>query len=311
MKKTALLLATILLVTLFAGCSSSSSMDTASSTIVTAPQAAMEESMTMTTTDSATGGETFTQTVDYTEKIIYSAYLSLETTNFDSATSQVEQLVTQYGGFLESAEQSGNTRYGNDGSTQVVDRFAYYTLRVPSDQFDALLSHADTLGNLVDSSRQAENITSAFMDQEALKTSLEIQEERLLSMMEQSEDIETLIALEARISEVRFEIDTITRQLNNWQMDVDYSTVSIAIQEVEVYTPTAQIQRTFGEKVADSFQDGVTSFVSGCQFVLLFLIGNFLGLLLFFLVGAGIVVIIRKVRARKEKIMGSKTDEMP
>lgn len=313
MKKLGLFLVIVMLAVVFAGCSSHSAMDSVSGSVVTTTEAAMEmpeESVSMDSA-TATGGETVTQQVDYTEKIIYSASLYLETTDFDAVTLEVEGLIATYGGFVESSHQDGNTAYNSDGTSKVIDRFASYTLRIPSENFDGILRHAGTLGNVVSSNRLAENITSAFSDQEALRTSLEIQEARLLEMMEQSQDIETLIALEARVSEVRFEIDSITRQLTNWQRDVDYSTVEIAVQEVEVYTPTVAVQRTFGEKLRDSFQSGLGNFAYGIQSLVLFAVANFLQLIVFAIFLVAFAVVFRKIRRKKNKIKDSKTDETP
>lgn len=316
MKKLSLFLAMIMVVGLVAGCSSASmSTDSASATTAGAPENAMEapmveESVSMDTTLESAETPAADQ-VDYAEKIIYSAYLYLETTIFDGTIASVEDLVNVYGGFVEGSAVDGHTVYHDDGTSQVIDRFAIYTLRIPSENFEAALNHAGTLGNVVSSNRQAENITSAFYDQEALKNSLEVQEERLIYMMEQSEDIETLIALEARISEVRYEIDGITRQLTNWQREVDYSTVEIAVQEVEIYTPTVQIQRTFGEKIRDSFQAGLNNFANGCQALVIFLVGNVLNLLVFAVVVTVALVIVVKIRGKRKKCKDTKTDETP
>ena len=68
---------------------------------------------------------------DFTEKIIYSANVSIETTDFDASVSGLEQKIRSLGGFVENSNVSGDTRWNNDGTTSVVNRWAYYTLVLP------------------------------------------------------------------------------------------------------------------------------------------------------------------------------------
>ena len=51
-----------------------------------------------------------------------------------------------------------------------------------------------------------------YTDYEARLSSLNTQEERLLDMLSKSEDVETLIALEQRLSDVRYEIEVYRAQ---------------------------------------------------------------------------------------------------
>jgi len=205
------------------------------------------------------------------EKIIYTGHLNLETVDFDPAVAAVEAMVSEFGGFVESSEINGRSEYNEDGTSSLVDRNAYYVVRIPSNRFDEFLKRSGSIGNVLSSNTSAENITSQFTDAEARKDSLLIQEERLLAMMEQATDVESLIALESRLSEVRYEIEALERQLINWQNSVDYSTVSLSLQEVEIYTPVVPVQRSFGEKFTTALSDGWKGFVNfGERFILWF-----------------------------------------
>lgn len=216
--------------------------------------------------DSGSGGIDYDQALaDYTAKIIYSASISAQTTEFDKAVASLEKMVADYKGFIQNSNISGNTCYNDDGTTTVVDRWAYYTVRIPAAKFESFLQQADGLGNVTQTTRNAENVTSAYTDYEARLSALNTQEERLLSMLEKSEDVESLIALEQRLSDVRYEIESIERNLRNLDQQISYSTVSIELQEVEVYTPTVPVQRSFGEKLSSAFSDGWRGFTRGLQ----------------------------------------------
>ncbi len=243
-------------------------------------------------------------TPSLSDKIIYSGYLYIETTKFDEAIAAVEAKVREFGGFIESSDVSGRTEYRPDGTTALVDRNASYVVRVPNTKFDAFVKQSGNLGNVLSSNTTAENITSQFTDAEARKASLKVQEERLLAMMEKTDNIKNLIELEERLSEVRYEYEGIERKLINWQNRVDYSSISLQLQEVAVYTPVVTVQRTFGEKLGSAFSDGWNGFVRFVQELTLGLARALPTIILLALLALVIVLIIRaakrKSRAKRE-----------
>lgn len=263
----------------------------------------------------AEGGESAdaqpTETLaDLTAKIIYSASVSIETTAFDEAVSALERQVTAIGGFVESSNISGDTLYNSDGTTEVVNRWAYYTVRIPATQFSAFLQQTDGFGNVISTYRNAQNITSAYTDNEARLSSLNTQHERLLDMLAKSEDVETLIALEQRLADVRYEIEAIERQQRNYDMQIQYSTVDLDLREVEIYTPTAPVKRSFGEKLGSSLSDGWRSFARGMQNLVLELASALPTLILLAAIAVALVLLIKKrVKARRAKKAAQKQQQ--
>ena len=237
---------------------------------------------------------------DMAEKIIYRGDMSIQTTEFDKSLSALEALVKEFGGFKESSNVYGNTEYREDGSTALVDRTAYYTLRIPCARFEEFLSRSGSLGNVLSTNTSAENITSAFRDTEARKTALETQETRILELIAKAEDMESLIALESRLSEIRYELDSLSRTLIDWQNQVDYSTVSVSLQEVAVYTPVASVQMGFGEKLAMAFSDGWHGFVSFLSRLCLWVVESLPALILLAVLVVVILLLLRKRKRRKQ-----------
>ena len=236
---------------------------------------------------------------DYTAKIIYTASVSIETTEFDKAVAALENQVQKIGGFVESSNVTGDTQYNSDGTTSIVNRWAYYTVRIPCEQFEAFLHETEGFGNVISTSRDAQNVTSAYTDYEARLSSLNTQEERLLDMLSKSEDVETLIALEQRLSDVRYEIESIERSLRNYDMQIKYSTVNLDLREVEVYTPTVPVRRTFSQKLADSLSDGWTGFARGVQNVILGLASALPALVLLAVIVIVVIVLVKNARKKR------------
>ena len=313
----AILIAALLVLTIFTGCAANSKMaaaDTASApngyydskqevaaeTPMEAPAEPEEEFAydTVATTEAGSGAaetpEPDASVADYTAKIIYTASVSIETTEFDKAVAALESQVQKIGGFVESSNVTGDTQYNSDGTTSIVNRWAYYTVRIPCEQFEAFLHETEGFGNVISTSRDAQNVTSAYTDYEARLSSLNTQEERLLDMLAKSEDVETLIALEQRLADVRYETESIERNLRNLDLQVRYSTVSLELDEVELYTPTVAVQRTFGEKLSDAFSDGWRSFGRSLQRFVLGLTEALPTLLLLAVLAVVILVLVRR-----------------
>lgn len=267
----------------------------------------------------AAGSETFEQqqladgeesVSDFTAKIIYSAELELQTTQFDNATAVLERLTSEFGGFIEQSNISGDISYNSDGTTEIVNRRGYYCLRIPCQRFEEFLSQTQGLCNVLSSRKYAENVTSTYTDYEARLSSLNTQQDRLLAMLEQSEDVESLIALEQRLADVRYELESIERNLRNLDMQISYSTVNIDLQEVEVYTPSVRVQRSFGEKLSDAFSDGWKSFTRSIQRFLIGLAESLPTLILLAVIAVVCVLLVRRaVKKRRAKRSNPDTDE--
>ncbi len=174
---------------------------------------------------------------DFSEKLIYTGSLHIEALEFDSAIDGLEAKVEGTGGFIESSSSSGYTYYDEDDMPQISDRRAYYTVRIPSDTFKAFLDDASQFGNVTDSSTSVDNITMNYYDTEARLKSYEAQYDRLLELLEIAESLEDILTIENQLSYVRYEMERLTTTLKGYDLDVDYSTINITVQEVTKYTP--------------------------------------------------------------------------
>ena len=186
------------------------------------------------------------------EKIIYSVTADIETIKFDDTIAMVNSLLGRYGAFIETSSIRGRNYASNYGGWTEY-RYAHFALRVPKEQLDAITANLDSLGNVTNLSTNAENITAQFLDTQSRLNSLKIQEERLLDMLKKAEDVPDLITIEERLSEVRYQIESITSLLRNWQNQVDYSYLTLSISEVEEFTEITEIHRTYWQQIGDGF----------------------------------------------------------
>jgi hypothetical protein len=310
----AVLLAALLITALLSSCSGASK-DTAASAPMAAPSYGYNES-------SAYDDETYFQSeaenvelgggsagesaaltegnaVPMTEKIIYSFYADIETTEFDKTLEDVAKLMGQFGAFIESSSVSGSSYYGN-----TTYRTANYTIRVPVQSFASLTGSLDVLGNVVNQSTTADNITTQFIDTQARLDTYETEEERLLAMLEKAETVEDMITIESRLSDVRYQIESLTSTLRNWQNQVDYSTVTLFIEEVEELSDQLPAQRTYWDRMWDGLNSTFEGIGDFFKSLLLFLVVAMPVLIILAVIAIVVVIIVRSSKKRKLKKQG-------
>ena len=190
------------------------------------------------------------------EKIIYSMYADVETMEFDKSIEAIHALMARYGGFIENSSVSG-INYAAKFYGWHNFRSAFFSIRVPVENLNTMAGQLSTIGNVVHENSSATNITSQFYDTQSRLNSLQIQEERLLDMLSKADEVPDLIMIEERLSDVRYQIESITTMLNNWQNQVSYSTLSVNIMEVEQFTERQEINRSYWQQIADGFMSSI------------------------------------------------------
>ena len=191
-------------------------------------------------------------------KLIYSSDVTVETTDFDTALGKVDALVARFDGWIESSSVSGANYYDISRGRSSA-RSASYTLRIPGERFDELMGSLTELGNIPYSHVYTENVTAQYYDTRARMVAYQTQEARLLEMMEVAETVEDIILLEDRLTELRYQIESLQSALNNWDRRVSYSTVYLQLNEVREYTPDTPIQLSYGERLGRAFRSGLSS----------------------------------------------------
>ena len=237
------------------------------------------------------------------EKIIYSGDATVETTEFEKSVAALEKMIAEAGGFIESSSVNGSNYYDSSrGYTS--KRSASYTLRVPSEKFAGLMSSLSDIGNVPYTHTYTENVTAEYYDVQARLKALQAQEARLLEMMEIAETVEDIITIEDKLTDVRYRIDSFQSSLNNWDRRVAYSTLSITVKEVQVYTPATVTKISYGEELWLTFTDALKNAGQFFKDLLVFLVSAIPTLVilavLFFVFRPLLKKLRQKAKARRE-----------
>lgn len=230
-------------------------------------------------------------------KVIKSADMTLETDDFDAHYAYIIDQVTMFNGYLEGSDVSGRkpVSYGDSG------RMAILTARIPEESFDAFMSAAETAGTLISVSTNTDDVTSQYYDIETRLEVLNVQHGRLLALLEQADDVESLIYIESEIANVTLQIEQLTSELRRYDGLIDYSTVSIHLRElspsegaVESASVWSRMSGGFGSTLR-----GVGEFF--VEFGI-FIVSALPVIIVLAVVAAVVVLIIRSsVRRRREK----------
>ncbi len=203
-------------------------------------------------------------------KLIKTVDISTETEQFDILVPALQAKVEQLGGYIEEISVYNNTSYHYEGRVEAL-RGASMTARVPKESLDDFLAQVEEQSNVVSQSERVEDVTLQYVDLDSHKRVLVSEQERLIELLAQAETVEDLIAIEGRLSEVRYQIESMESQLRTYDNKIDYSTVYLSISEVKKYTPPQDI--TVWQRIGNGFVRSLEDIGNGiCDFFIGFLI---------------------------------------
>lgn len=168
-------------------------------------------------------------------KLIRTVNINLETQDFDALTKSISDSVTASGGYIQQSDVSGNSL---NWSGERSSRYSTITARIPSDKLDAFLTEVSSRGNVTYKNESVQDVTLQYTDITSRKKTLQMEQERLWELLEKAESVDAVIALESRLSEVRYQLESLESQLRTLDNQIVYSTVYLSIQEVQVLTST-------------------------------------------------------------------------
>ena len=228
-------------------------------------------------------------------KIIRTADLSLQSTQFDAAVEALNVLVDQQKGYFESS----NFSYGGYSSTG--DRWGEFTVRVPKENFDPFLSAIGDVAHVVSRNTGIQDVGEAYYDAELRLQTLETKHERLLSLLEKAELMEDIISLESALSDVEYEIQQYSSTLTRYDALIDFSTIRIELREVVRVSDTPTQTDPLSARLGAAFSRGWHNFCDGLADFALWGAYNFMGILIFLAVAAAAALVLVRLRRRRRK----------
>jgi hypothetical protein len=160
---------------------------------------------------------------DAERKIVRHATVRIRVENLETADNYIGDLMEKFGAYAASTVIDENSRY--------------YTIRVPSPQYDVFLAATDGMGRMLHRSESAEDVSLRYYDLEGrLATKKELLK-TFQSYLGKAKNIEEILSVERYIAELQNEIDGTGNELRNLANRVDYATIDLTILGPVASTP--------------------------------------------------------------------------
>jgi hypothetical protein len=104
---------------------------------------------------------------------------------------------------------------------------ASLSLRVPAERFDASMSELKKFGELEQAQVQGQDVTEEYVDLEARLKNLRVTEAQFAEIMKKAQKIEDILAVQAQLSQVRGEIESLEGRKKYLDQNVAYSVISV------------------------------------------------------------------------------------
>ena len=225
------------------------------------------------------------------QKLIRTAWLELETTEFEEAVQGLTALTERMGGYFENssvANRGNGSRWGN------------YTIRVPAERYDTFLNEAGQLCHETWRETTQEDVSEAYYDTAGRLKTQQIKLERLQALLAQATAMEDIITIESAISETEWNIDNLSGTLRRYDAKVDYATVNVNLSEVYKLSNVEEVPDTFTQRLGTAFGRGVRNFTNSMEDLAVSFAYNWVWILIWIVVIAvAVKVVRRKVRLPK------------
>ena len=228
-------------------------------------------------------------------KLITTVNMDAETEDLDGMLSHINSKITARGGYMESQEIYNGSAYASRRY-----RNASMTIRIPAENLSQFVDMVTENCNIISNYRTSDDVTLTYVSIESRISALEIEQERLLALLEKADNMEDLLTIESRLTDVRYELEEITSQLRVMENQINYSTIHLYLTEVKEYTEVEEPE-TFGQRVVSGFTENVKALWDGAVEVVIFILT---GLPYFVLLGVIALVVILVVRKGRKKYTG-------
>ena len=296
---TALLLTILLILSLFTACGANSVTQSApamkgdyavAEMAAEAPAAMMDSAANSFSTAGSTGASALPEN----RKWIITVNMEAETEDLDALLPALEEKVADLNGYLE-----GQNIYNGSSYAARRHRYANLTIRIPAEDVDAFTEDMAGIANVISTDLRREDITLTYVATESKVTALKTEETRLLELLAQAETMSDLLEIEARLSDVRYELESHTSRLRRLDNQVDYATVYLYISEVQEYTPVAE--KTVGQRIRDGFVASIRGLKDGFVDFVVWVLANSPYLIVWGLILAAAVIAVRKLPKRSTR----------
>ena len=200
---------------------------------------------------SGSGGDASAQANVQTRQLIKTGTVGVEVDAFDTSKANLTAAVQGYGGYVSDTSQE---RHSVGNETYTTGRLV---LRVPAEEFDALVEDAKAEGDVRVVETNTEDVTDRLVDLEARLSNLRAQRDQLRDLYEEANTTEDVLAVQRELSDVQGEIERLEAQKQSLQDRVAYSTLTVRLSEPRPTPNRIAPDRWYDTPVVSAFLQSV------------------------------------------------------
>lgn len=234
-------------------------------------------------------------------KLIRTVNLNVETTDYDSLLNSVMAKISELDGYVEQVDESVQT--WNTPNTRTCNM----TIRIPKAVDDQLISIITDNSNVTSRTESIDDVTLDYVDMESHKKTLIAERDRLMAFMEQAADVEEMIAIESRLSDVQYQIESLESQLRTYDNKIDYTTIHLYIDEVSRIVP--QPKETFWSRISVGFKEDFLAVWNGITGIVEWIIIHIPSIIVFVVVVFIIWILVIKPIKKKIEVENEKMNQ--
>ena len=153
--------------------------------------------------------------------IVRTGDMALVVEDVVGARDEIAQLAVKYSGYVVSSQISGEQQ----------ELRGYISIRVPDEKFESALAELRDLAVRVTSeSTHSRDVTEEYIDLQARLKNAEATEHQYLALLEKAEDVEDILRIYERLSQIRREIEQIKGRMQYLERTSSMSLISVYLE---------------------------------------------------------------------------------
>lgn len=233
-------------------------------------------------------------------KLIKTVQIEAETEEYDALVAALEEKLAALGGYTESRQT------GTFGKTR---RWSNMTLRIPVENLPAFVAHVTEEANVLSTSEETQDVTLQYSDTEAKLAALKTEQARLMELLAAANNLSEILEIEARLSDVTYELERYESQKRGYDNRINYATVHLSLEEVAVLTELEE--PTVWTRIRDGFTESLQGVSDGFVDLFVYLIAGSPYIAVTGAVLALVILLARKQSRKAQKEKQSAPSENP
>lgn len=175
-------------------------------------------------------------------------------------------------------------------------------LRIPSQKLDDFVGYLEQAFQVQSKNTNAQDITSAYVDNEARLNNFKVQEVQTQEIMKKASTVEEILKVQSELFKVRAEIEALEARKKAWDRDVDFSTITLYTSKKQIAIESKLKFLTgseFFKSMGKGFGESTTRIILFVQNFIIFIVSNII--ILSFLGVLGYFAYIKFIRHKVKK----------